>query len=68
MGPRDTHIGTVHGVRVFEMRNHMESHFRDGSFVLDVSRGLPVGFSLTPGSHVRFVIRNCVAVDSADTQ
>jgi uncharacterized protein len=67
MGPRDIYVGTVHGVHLFEMRSHTDSHFRDGSFVLDVSRGLPVGFSLTPGNHVRFIIRDCVATNSSGT-
>jgi uncharacterized protein len=58
LGPRDIYVGTVHDVDVYEMRSHMDSHFRDGSFVLDVSRGLPVGFSLTPGDHMRFTIRD----------
>ena len=43
IGARDIYLGTVHGVDVFEMRSHMDSHFWAGSFVLDVSRGLPVG-------------------------
>jgi uncharacterized protein (DUF779 family) len=58
IGARDIYLGTVHGVDVFEMRSHMDSHFRAGSFVLDVSRGLPVGFSLTPGDHLRFVVKD----------
>jgi uncharacterized protein len=58
MGPRDVFVGTVHGVDVYEMRSAADGHFRDGTFVLDVSRGLPVGFSLTPGEHLRFVIRD----------
>ena len=58
IGPRDLYVGTVHDVDVFEMRSHEDSHFRDGSFVLDVSRGLPVGFSLTPAGHMRFTIRD----------
>jgi hypothetical protein len=35
-----------------------QDQLRDGSFALDVSRGLPVGFSLTPGDHRRLVIRD----------
>jgi uncharacterized protein (DUF779 family) len=58
IGPRDIYLGTVHGVDVYEMRSHMDSHFRGGSFVVDVSPGLPVGFSLTPGNHLRFIVKD----------
>jgi hypothetical protein len=58
IGTRDICLGTVHGVDVFEMRSHVDSHFRAGSFVVDVSPGLPVGFSLTPGKHLRFIVKD----------
>lgn len=67
IGARDIYVGTVHGVDVFEMRSHADSHFRDGSFVLDISPGLPVGFSLTPGDHLRFVIRDSVMSSSTES-
>ncbi|MBE7189334.1 DUF779 domain-containing protein [Jatrophihabitans endophyticus] len=57
LGPRDVYLGTVQGVDVFEMRSHENRHFRDGSFVVDVSRGLPSGFSLAPDDGLRFVLR-----------
>jgi uncharacterized protein (DUF779 family) len=38
IGARDIYLGTVHGVDGFEMRSHTDSHFRAGSFVVDVSR------------------------------
>jgi hypothetical protein len=40
------------------MRSHVGSHFQAGSFVVDVSRRLPVGFSLTPSDHLRFVVKD----------
>ena len=58
IGPRDVLLGTVHGVEVFEMATRADGHFRTGSFVVDVVAGVPVGFSLTPGDHVRFAIRH----------
>jgi uncharacterized protein len=56
IGPRDIYLGTVHDVDVYEMRSHMDAHFRGGSFVIDVVPGLPVGFSLTTGD-LRFAVR-----------
>lgn len=57
LGPRDILLGTVEGVRVYEMQSTPEICFCTGDYVLDVRPGVPVGFSLDPGEGMRFAIR-----------
>ena len=59
LGARDLHLGTVHGVEVYEQQSRPGAHFRAGWDVeLDVVPGRAPGFSLHPGEGMRFALRD----------
>lgn len=62
LGSRDILLGTVAGVPVYEMQSTPEICYCTGAYVLDMVPGVPVGFSLDPGSGMRFTIREAAEV------
>lgn len=56
LGQRDSLLGVVEGVPVYQMQSKPDGDCRSGAFVLDMVDGLPVGFSLDTGNRRRFTI------------
>lgn len=65
LGARDILLGIVDGVPVYEMQSTPEICYCTGIYELDLTKGLPVGFSLDAGDGMRFTIREqaCAADD-----
>lgn len=65
LGARDILLGVVEDVPVYEMQSTPEICYCSGVYELDLTAGLPVGFSLDAGDGMRFTIREkaCVADD-----
>lgn len=65
LGARDILLGIVEDVPVYEMQSTPEICYCTGIYELDLTPGLPVGFSLDAGDGMRFTIREkaCVADD-----
>lgn len=65
LGARDIFLGIVEDVPVYEMQSTPEICYCSGIYELDLTAGLPVGFSLDAGDGMRFTIREkaCVAND-----
>ncbi len=61
IGPRDTLLGTVDGVAVYEMQITPEPTGSGDDYLLDVMPGVPVGFSLVPENGMNFKIERVVA-------
>lgn len=57
LGALDILLGTVEGVDVYEMQSTPELCPCVGCYILDMTTGVPVGFSLDPGNGMRFTIR-----------
>lgn len=60
LGPRDILLGIVEGVPVYEMQSTPEICYCTGHYLLDLVRGVPVGFSIDTGEGMRFAIREIV--------
>lgn len=62
LGARDILLGIVEGVPVYEMQSTPEICYCTGIYELDLTKGLPVGFSLDVGDGMRFTIREKVCL------
>jgi uncharacterized protein (DUF779 family) len=61
LGARDILLGSVSGVKIYEMQITPEAFHQEGDYILALVAGVPVGFSLDAGNGMKFTIERRAA-------